>query len=187
MTEASMNVEQLKSTMLGTWVSIAPEIRPSKNPDGTLKPFYLRRSFVYQHEDRFELTVMNYADPTAKIAIAKIEIAGHMFWRGDHPIAPGAQKVDFVADEAYAVTPLVQPFADLLNKVSRVAMRDGRSAESRTSSERRSRPLAWPKGRISRSTTSCICGESCSSGAHGTSTVAASIRKRIGPRTCRSR
>jgi hypothetical protein len=90
MTEASMNVEQLKSRMLGTWVSVAPESRPSKNPDGTLKPFYLTRSFVYHPEDRFELTVMNYADPTAKIAIAKIEIAGHMSWRGDHPIAPGA-------------------------------------------------------------------------------------------------
>jgi len=66
----------------------------SKNPDGTLKPFYLTRTFVYQHEDRVELIVMNYADPTAKIAIAKIEIAGHMFWRGDDPIASGAQKVD---------------------------------------------------------------------------------------------
>ncbi len=118
MSETHTNVEQLKSTMLGTWVSLAPEIRPSKNPDGTLKPFYLTRSFVYQREDRFELTVMNYADPIARIAIAKIEIAGHMFWRGEHPIAPGAQKVDFLADEAYAVTPLIQPFADVLNKVA---------------------------------------------------------------------
>jgi hypothetical protein len=41
-----------------------------------------------------------------------------MLWRGDHPIAAGAQKVDFVADEDYQVTPLAQPFADLLNKVA---------------------------------------------------------------------
>jgi hypothetical protein len=41
-----------------------------------------------------------------------------MLWRGDHPIAAGAQKVDFVADEAYEVTPLLPPFADLLNKVA---------------------------------------------------------------------
>jgi hypothetical protein len=33
-------------------------------------------------------------------------------------IAPGAQNVDFVADQAYAVTPLVQGFADLLNEVT---------------------------------------------------------------------
>jgi len=31
-----------------------------------------------------------------------------MFWRGEHPIAPGAQKVDFVAEAAYEVTPLLQ-------------------------------------------------------------------------------
>src|SRR5262249_12679942 len=37
---------------------------------------------------------------------------------GPHPIAPGAQKVDFVADETYEVTPLAQGFADVLNKVA---------------------------------------------------------------------
>ncbi len=113
-----MNLEQLKSDLLGSWRSLAPEIRPSKNPDGTLKPFFLTREFAYQRDDRFELTVMNYADPFAKVAIAKIDIAGHMFWRGDHSIAAGAQKADFVADEAYAVTPLIQPFVDVLNKVA---------------------------------------------------------------------
>ncbi|MFZ6781273.1 hypothetical protein ACO0LD_30935 [Undibacterium sp. Ji83W] len=41
-----------------------------------------------------------------------------MTWAGDHPIAPGAQKVDFVADEANEVTPLIQGFADLLNQVA---------------------------------------------------------------------
>ncbi len=41
-----------------------------------------------------------------------------MLWRGPHPIAEGAQKVDFVADEAYEVTPLAQGFADVLNQVA---------------------------------------------------------------------
>jgi hypothetical protein len=113
-----MSVEQLKSSLLGHWVSLAPEIRPSKNPDGSLKPFYLSRDFVYLAGDRFTLTVVNHADPYGKVSLARIEIAGHMSWQGDHPIAPGAQKVDFVADEAYAVTPLVQGFADVLNKVA---------------------------------------------------------------------
>lgn len=45
-------------------------------------------------------------------------IKGHMHWRGPHPIAAGAQKVDFVADEGYDVTPLLPAFADLLNKVA---------------------------------------------------------------------
>ena len=113
-----MNVEELKAALVGTWASLAPEIRPSKNPDGTIKPFFLERRFVYRADDRFELTVASLADPFAKVKLATIEIAGHMLWQGEHAIAPGAQKVDFVADEAYAVTPLLQPFADLLGKVA---------------------------------------------------------------------
>ena len=112
------DVAKIKQALLGNWESIAPEIRPSKNPDGTIKPFYLARRFVYRPEDRFELTVMNSADPFGKVVLSKIEISGHMLWRGEHPIASGAQKVDFAADEAYAVTPLHQGFADLLAKVA---------------------------------------------------------------------
>src|SRR5207249_2586748 len=61
-----MNVDELKAALVGKWVSIAPEVRPSKNPDGTLKPFFLTRSFAYLPEDRFELTVMNYAEAFGK-------------------------------------------------------------------------------------------------------------------------
>jgi hypothetical protein len=116
-----MNVDQIKPALVGDWVSIAAEIRPSaaKNADGTLKPFYLKREFKYLGDNRFELTVVNSADPYAKVPLAKIFIRGHMAWRGPHPIADGAQKVDFVADEAYEVTPLVQGFADVLNKVAK--------------------------------------------------------------------
>ena len=91
---------------------------PSKNPDGSLKPFYLKRAFKYQPSDRFELEVVNSADPNGAVPLARIKIGGHMLWQGPHPIAPGAQKVNFVADESYEVTPLVQGFADVLNKVA---------------------------------------------------------------------
>nr|HEX4315963.1 hypothetical protein [Kofleriaceae bacterium] len=113
-----MTLDQLKTTLAGTWRSLAPEIRPSKSPDGTLKPFYLTRRFTYHAGDRFELAVTNYADPAGKVAVATLELAGHMAWRGEHSIAPGAFAVDFTADDAYAVTPLVPPFAELLNKVA---------------------------------------------------------------------
>ena len=113
-----MNVEELKAALVGTWASLAPEVRPSKNPDGTIKPFFLERRFVYHPGDRLELTVSSLADPFGKARLATIEIAGHMLWHGEHAVAPGAQKVDFAADEAYAVTPLLQPFADLLGKVA---------------------------------------------------------------------
>lgn len=114
------DVTKIKQAMLGQWESIAPEVRPSaaKNADGTLKPFYLKRSFKYLPSDRFELDIVNSADPYGAVPLARIRIGGHMVWQGPHPIAPGAQKVDFVADESYEVTPLVQGFADVLNKVA---------------------------------------------------------------------
>lgn len=116
----TMSLEQTKNALRGEWVSVAPEIRPSatKNPDGSLKPFYLTRNFKYLGNDRFELTINNSADPYGKAPVARIYLRGHVHWKGDHPIAAGAQKVDFVADEDYQVTPLAQPFADLLNKVA---------------------------------------------------------------------
>ena len=112
--------EAIRQGILGQWGSIAPEIRPSvfKNGDGSPKPFYLKRSFKCDAGDCFELTIVNSADAYGVVPLALIFIRGHMFWRGAHPIAPGAQKVNFVADEAYEVTPLAQGFADLLNKVA---------------------------------------------------------------------
>ena len=112
------DVAKVREALLGNWESVAPEVRPSKNPDGSLKPFYLKRAFRYLPSDRFELEIVNSADPYGAAPLARIKIGGHMLWQGAHPIAPGAQKVDFVADESYEVTPLAQGFADILNKVA---------------------------------------------------------------------
>lgn len=114
------DVAKIKQAMLGNWESIAPEVRPSasKNADGSLKPFYLKRVFRYLPGDRFELEIVNSADPYGAIPLARIKLAGHMLWQGAHPIAQGAQKVNFIADEVYEVTPLAQGFADVLNKVA---------------------------------------------------------------------
>ncbi|MCP3379451.1 MULTISPECIES: hypothetical protein [unclassified Bradyrhizobium] len=117
-----LDLTGLKQALLGDWESIAPEVRPStaKNADGTLKSFYLKRAFKYLPSDRFELEIVNSADPYGAVPLARIRIGGHLLWRGAHPVAPGAQKVDFVADETYEVTPQAQGFADVLNKVAAV-------------------------------------------------------------------
>src|ERR1700741_1684598 len=116
-----MPTDQLKITSIGNWESIATEVRPSntKNADGTLKPFFLTRKFILQEDDRFELVVTNFADPYGRVPLAKMSIKGHIEWRGEHPAAPGAQKVDFSADEEYMVTPLSQSFADILNQYTK--------------------------------------------------------------------
>ncbi|HLZ16084.1 MAG TPA: hypothetical protein VKQ08_03555 [Cyclobacteriaceae bacterium] len=116
-----MTLEQIKQFISGgQWQSIAPEIRPSsiKNPDGSLKPFYLTRKFTYYPGDKFELEIINLADPYGKAPLAKLLIKGHMQWKGEHAIAAGAHKVDFIADDGYEVTPLLQGFADVLNQLA---------------------------------------------------------------------
>ena len=116
-----MNTEQIKEFIQGgEWVSIAPELRPSsiKNADGSIKPFYLTRAFKYSADDAFELEIINSADAYGKIPLVKIVIKGGIVWQGDHPIAAGAQKVNFIADTAYEVTPLIQGFADAMNQVA---------------------------------------------------------------------
>ena len=116
-----MTVEQIKNASLGQWQSITIEIRPSntKNADGTLKPFYLKREFTFFPGDKFELIVTNYADPYGKMPMAKLALRGRAEWLGEHPISEGAQKVDFTADEEYTVTPLLQGFADVLNQYTK--------------------------------------------------------------------
>jgi hypothetical protein len=102
--------EPFKNALLGEWTSIAPEVRPSKNADGSLRSFFLTRNFRYLEGDRFELTIMNLADPFGATPLCRILLKGHLFWRGDHPIAPGAQN---------EVRPLHVGFANLLNQTAR--------------------------------------------------------------------
>ncbi|XZF14559.1 hypothetical protein ACTHGU_00330 [Chitinophagaceae bacterium MMS25-I14] len=115
-----MTLTEVKAAALGTWASIAPEVRPSafKNPDGSLKPFYLARTFTSLPDDGFVLEIINFADPYGKVPLVKMIIRGHIAWRGEHPIAEGAQKVDFTADEAYEVMPLHESFAGILNSLA---------------------------------------------------------------------
>jgi hypothetical protein len=114
-----MTADQIKEYIQGgEWVSITPEVRPgiSTTTTGTIKPFYLTRSFKYAAGDKFECTVINYADANGRVPLVKIVIKGHNVWQGEHPIAAGAYSVNYVADEAYEVTPLHQGFADAVNQ-----------------------------------------------------------------------
>ena len=115
-----MTTEQVQQLSVGEWVSIAPEVRPgiTKNADGSMKPFYLTRTFIYRAEGTFTLEMINTADAYGKIPLMKIVLKGCTLWQGEHPIAAGAQKIDYIADGAYEITPLIQGFADVLNQAA---------------------------------------------------------------------
>ncbi|WP_460934903.1 hypothetical protein [Spirosoma humi] len=117
-----MTIKQIKEVIAGgEWISIAPEVRPSlsRNDDGSAKPFYLSRRFTYQTDDTFTLEIVNFADVYGNLPLANLFIKGHVQWQGEHPIAAGAQKVDFSADVAYEVTPLHPDFVRILNQFAR--------------------------------------------------------------------
>src|SRR5258707_2196782 len=92
------DVMKVRQAMLGQWESIAPEVRPSasKNADGSLKPFYLKRAFKYLQSDRFELEIVNSADPYGAVPLARIKIGGDMLLRGPAPDGSGAPEVGFL-------------------------------------------------------------------------------------------
>jgi hypothetical protein len=113
-----MTAEQVKQSSVGQWVSIAPEVRPSiaKDANGNMKPFYLTRLFKYSGDEKFTLQMVNSADAYGKVPLVKIVLRGHAVWQGEHPIAAGAQKINYIADEEYEITPLIQGFADAMNQ-----------------------------------------------------------------------
>lgn len=115
-----MTTKQVQQLSVGEWISIAPEVRPSitKNADGNMKPFYLTRTFIYKADKTFLLEMINSADAYGKIPLVKIVLKGHTLWQGEHLIAAGAQKIDYIADEAYEITPLIQGFADAMNQTA---------------------------------------------------------------------
>jgi len=115
-----MTTEEVKQLSVGEWVSIAPEVRPSitKDAGGNMKPFYVTRLFKYSADGKFTLQMINSADAYGKVPLMKIVLKGHTVWQGVHPIAAGAQKIDFIADEAYDITPLIQGFADAMDQAA---------------------------------------------------------------------
>jgi hypothetical protein len=115
-----MTLEEIRQFICGgEWVSIAPELRPSitKSTAGDINPFYCTRAFRYLPDDGFECTLFNYLDANGKTPLVKFGIHGHLEWHGEHPIAPGAQQVDYVADKAYEVTPLHAGWVDAVNRI----------------------------------------------------------------------
>jgi hypothetical protein len=115
-----MGVQEIKEFIRGgEWVSISTELRPAitKSTAGDINSFYCKRAFRYYAEDKFECTLVNYLDSAGKTPLVKFLIRGHLEWQGEHPVAPGAYQVDYVADETYEVTPLHAGWVDAVNRI----------------------------------------------------------------------
>jgi len=145
-----MNLEAIKKQLTGQWKSISVEIRPSatKDADGNLKPFYLKRLFTYRPDDTFELQVTSFADPFGQVPLAQMNLVGTMDWVGEHPIAQGAQKVNFIAGEEYTVTPLNTHFVQVLNQVSSADYEQWKIGETQSVFKKAFIPFGLSDGQI---------------------------------------
>jgi hypothetical protein len=114
---APMTLQQLKQTLAKSqWTSFAVELRPSTiASQGSIKPFYCFREFDYPDSDTFNLLFTSYADPYGKIPLALMTIRGHVRYGQEHPIAPGAYEIDYIADLEFSVKLLNENLAKALN------------------------------------------------------------------------
>lgn len=117
--EQPQTLSDVQTYALGTWESLAVELRPTEDRrnTGKITPTYLTREFTFLKGDRFLGEITLYGDNYGKIPLMSFNFEGQLHWGNAHPIAPGAWELDFILDEKFAVTPLSQGAADMLNAV----------------------------------------------------------------------
>ncbi|MEI9921653.1 MAG: hypothetical protein WDO14_23110 [Bacteroidota bacterium] len=108
----------------------------------------ISRTFKYIKGDKFELQILNFADPFGKAPLAKLVIKGSIQWAGEHPIAKDAYKVNFIADEAYDVTPLLQGFADVLNQIASKGYEPWKVNETQSIFKKAFAPFGLAEGQV---------------------------------------
>ncbi|MEL7370714.1 MAG: hypothetical protein AAFN74_17475 [Myxococcota bacterium] len=108
----------VKAFARGAWQSISIELRPSEDRtgQGTVQPVRLKRRFEYLAGDKFIGTITMFADNYGQAPLMEFEFRGSLKWGEAHPIAQGAFNVDYVLDEGFGVTPLMETAAALLNR-----------------------------------------------------------------------
>ncbi len=117
MVQEPKTLEEVKAYALGEWKSISVELRPTEDRtgSGTIQPTYLRRHFTYLEDNTFIGTITLYGDNYGQMPLMEFEFKGDLVWGEAHPIVDGAWKIDYVLNKGFAVTPLHDQSAQLLN------------------------------------------------------------------------
>lgn len=114
------SLEGLKSRIVGSWTSIACELRPQQNaqdPAAAPGATYLTRDFTYDAEGGFEASITVYADAACAVPAITYDFAGELVWHGANPAADGAWSQDYVLNRALQLTVKVPPMAEQLNQL----------------------------------------------------------------------
>ncbi len=111
--------EQVKRFSEGHWTSLSVELRPTEDRTGsaTVLPTRLTRNFHFKADDTFVGQIRMFADDYGKMPLMEFEFKGHLKWGPAHPIAEGAYEIDYILDQGFAVTPLNDQAAAILNQI----------------------------------------------------------------------
>lgn len=113
-----MTLQEVQQKAIGSWESLSVELRPTEDRTGAGKitPTYLKRNFTYFSTEKFVGTITMFADNYGQMPLLAFEFKGRLVWGNPHPIAAGAWEIDYVLDEGFAVTPLHEQAAAMLNQ-----------------------------------------------------------------------
>jgi len=113
-----LTLDEVKAFAQGQWQSISVELRPTEDRagTGTVAPTRLTREFTYFADDTFKGVITMYADDYGAAPLMAFEFRGTLKWGAAHPIAKGAYEIDYVLDEGFALTPLHEQAAAMLNQ-----------------------------------------------------------------------
>lgn len=101
----------------GSYASIACEVRPLPNQDGTMGEWWLTRDITIT-DNRIDATFRTYAGPGCSFALQDLRFAGSIVVLGPSNVIDGAVEADLTIDEFVQITPLADDFAAFLNSAA---------------------------------------------------------------------
>ena len=111
------SLDEVKTFAIGEWESLSVELRPTEDRTGSgvIQPTYLKRHFNYISENQFVGTITMFVDNYGQMPLLEFEFKGDLNWGTEHPIVKGAWNIDYVLNTGFAVTPLSEQAAVMLN------------------------------------------------------------------------
>lgn len=122
------SLQGLKDRIVGTWASIACEIRPQQNAsDPGLVPnaTYLTRTFTYDAKGGFVANITVFADEACTQPAVAYDFAGDILWHGANPAVKGAWSQDYLLNRQLELTVFAAPMAAQLNQLPDGACGEG--------------------------------------------------------------
>lgn len=102
------------SDLQGGWKSVACELRPQTNQDGSVGNWWLTREIRFT-EDTIEAEFTTYGDAGCKTPLNVLSFGGDVELGEPSSVIDGAVEAVLTIDHYVAFTPLAEGFADFLN------------------------------------------------------------------------